>query len=99
MNLELSTIVEGIRAAEPRALAHFKLGRQTTPQIIVERLGPPEKSWDDGVDLCLAYSTPLGTLFFTFAHCRFFFGRQRQMLTSVELNETDCDQSGSTGEE
>jgi hypothetical protein len=47
----------------------------------------------------MAYSTPLGTLFFTFAHYRFFFGRQRQMLTSVELNETDGDQSGSTGEQ
>jgi hypothetical protein len=101
MNPELLTIVEGIRSADSRALAHFKLGRQTTPEMIIGRLGPPDNSWDDGVDCWLAYSTPIGTLSFMFAHLfahyRFFFGRPRQMLTSIEWDKTERDQSRSTG--
>jgi hypothetical protein len=99
MNAALATIVERIRRGDARAeLTRFQLGRETTPQTVIRLLGPPDNSGDDGVELFFMYSTPLGTLSFTFAHYRLFFGPQRQKLTSVELDASDRNQSVSANE-
>jgi hypothetical protein len=63
-----------------------KLGRRTTPESVIHLLGQPRSSWDDGVECCLEYETPLGTLSFIFAHYRLFFGRPRLKLTGIELD-------------
>jgi hypothetical protein len=63
-----------------------KLGRCTTPELVIHLLGQPYSSWDDGVERCLQYDTPLGTLSFIFAHYRIFFGRPRLKLTGIELD-------------
>lgn len=99
MNPELAAIVERIRAGDARAeLDRFQLGRKTTPQTVIRLLGSPDDSWDDGVERCLMYSTPLGTLSFMFAHYRLFFGLKRQKLTSVELDDSGRDPSAGTNE-
>jgi hypothetical protein len=67
-----------------------QLGAKTTPETILTLLSSPDHSWDDSVERYLEYCTPRGTLSFTFAHYRIFFGPSCLRLTSVELDTRDA---------
>ena len=63
----------------------IELKRNTTPQVVIKRLGEPRASWEQANEQFLEYDFPLGKVLFRFVTTRNFFGFKRVVLESLEL--------------
>jgi len=65
---------------------HLAVTKRTKPQDVIQALGAPTKSWDDGVEKCLTYESKGRTVHFIFCVRHFFF-KPAGKLKGVEIEE------------